>query len=170
MEGQSELGEKEHEAVRARRAALDQEALQMRNGVTAREQQLTEVKRSLAESEARNAAESRELSVMCQECRALPRSMLPSPRSPAPVHAPPQPPILPPVPSVTMEEHERILKAAIGPLESTISHLKAQCESATRDKQSLAGEVHRLSGLVGRMQDEASDVVRQLPVVTPWTA
>ena len=72
MEGQAELGEKEREAVRARRAALDQEALQMRNGFTAREQQLTKVRRPRAESEARSAAESRELSAMLQECRALP--------------------------------------------------------------------------------------------------
>ena len=142
----------------------------MRNGFTAREQQLTEVKRSFAESEARNAAESRELSVMLQECRALPRIMPPSPRSPAPVPAPPQYPVLPPVPSVTMEEHQRTLKETIGPLESTISHLRAQCELITRDKQSLADEVHRLSGLVDHMQDEASDAVRQLPAVAHWTA
>ena len=48
----------------------------------AREQQLVEVKRSLALSEARNATESRELNVMFQECRALPQTI--HPRRPAP--------------------------------------------------------------------------------------
>ena len=61
LESQAELGERERAAVRARRAALDHEASQMRDGFLAREQQLIEVRRSLAESEARNAAESREL-------------------------------------------------------------------------------------------------------------
>ena len=47
----------------------------MRDGFLVREQQLIEVKRSLADSEARNAAESRELTVMLQECRALPMTI-----------------------------------------------------------------------------------------------
>ena len=173
LEGQAELGEREREAVLARRAALDHEASQMRDGFVAREQQLIEVRRSLAESEARNAAESRELAVMLQECRALPRIMPPSPpsatRSPCP--APPLAlPVLPPFSSVTREEHERILRAAIGPLESTINQLKVQYEDASRDKQSLAEEVNRLTELVDSMQDEASDSVRPLPVVGPCPA
>ena len=45
----------------------------MRDGFLARERQLIEVRRSFAESETRNAAESRELTVMLQECRALPQ-------------------------------------------------------------------------------------------------
>ena len=167
LEGQAELGEREREAVRAHRAALDQEASQMRDGFMAREQQLIEVNRSFAESEARTAAESRELTVMLQECRALPWIIPPPPRSPAP---PPALPAPTPVPSVTLEEHERILRATVGPLDCTINQLKVQYESVARDKQSLTDEVHRLSGLVDSMQDEASDVVRQLPVVGPWTA
>ena len=137
----------------------------------AREQQLIEVKRSFAESEARNAAESCELTVMLQECRALPMIIPSSPRSPAPVPTPlPALPVPPPVPSVTLEEHERILRAAIGPLQSTINQLKVQYENSTRETQSFTDEVHRLSGLVGSMQDEASDAVRPLPVVGPWPA
>ena len=102
LEGRAELGESEREAVRAKRAALDHEASQMRAGFMAREQQLAEVKRSLTMSEARNAAESRELNVMLQECRALPQIIPPSPRSPAPA--------LPSVPPVTLEAHERLLR------------------------------------------------------------
>ena len=93
----------------------------------AREQQLIEVKRSFAESEARNAAESRELTAMLQECRALPKIIPSSPRSPAPAAAPlPALPVPPPASTVTIEEHERILRAAIGPLECTINQLKVQ--------------------------------------------
>ena len=141
----------------------------MRNEFIARERQLVEVKRSLTESEARNAAESRELAVMLSECHALPRVIPPSPRSPASV-APPTPPISPPVPSVTLEEHQRLLRAAISPLESTINQLKVQYENVTKDRESLAREVSRLSGLVDNMQDEASDAVGQLPLVGPGSA
>ena len=142
LEGQAELGESEREAVRAHRAALDQEAAQMRAGFMAREQQLVEVKRSLALGEARNAAESRELNAMLQECRALPYAIPPSPRSSAAA--------LPPVPPVTLESHERLLR---------------KYEDAAKEKQSLAAEVHRLSGLVDRMQEEARDTVRPLPTL-----
>ena len=131
LEGQAELGEQEREAVRARRAALDQEASQMRDGFMAREEQLVQVRRSLAESEARNAAESRELAVMLQECRAclavMPPS--PSPRSPA---ATPALPIPQSVPTVTKEAHARVLRAAISPLENTINQLQLQYASVAK--------------------------------------
>ena len=65
----------------------------MRDSFYAREQQLVQVSRALAESEARNAAESRELTVMLQECRSLPTVMppSPSPRSPVATSALPLP-------------------------------------------------------------------------------
>ena len=49
----------------------------MREAFVAREQQLHLVKQSLSESEARNAAESRELTSMLQECRTIPQLIPP---------------------------------------------------------------------------------------------
>ena len=48
LEGQAELGEGERGAVLARRAALDHEASQMRDGFMVREQQLIEVSVNVA--------------------------------------------------------------------------------------------------------------------------
>ena len=179
LENQVGMSEREREAVVARRISLDQEAAQMRDGFIAQEQQLAEVRRSLAESEVRNAAESHELAVMLQECRAIP--LPPSPRSPPLALAPV--PVLPishaapdgvremsAVPSLTAEEHERILRRTIGPLETVISQLRTQYESVAKDKQSLAEEVSRLSGLVDSIQDEVNDTVNQLPSVGPCPA
>ena len=54
MESQAQLGESDREAVRAQRLALDNEAVQMKGVLAIREQQLTKVRQSFAESEARN--------------------------------------------------------------------------------------------------------------------
>ena len=77
VEGQAELGAQERAALNARRAALDQEANMMREGFAAHERQLATVQQHMAQCEARNAAESRELAAMYQECRALPTRIPP---------------------------------------------------------------------------------------------
>ena len=87
LEGQAELGTEERAALQDRRAALDQESAQMRAGVYAQEQQLALVKQTLVQNESRNAAESRELAAMFQECRALP-ARLPHLLSHDPLQAP----------------------------------------------------------------------------------
>ena len=106
LESEARLGEQERQSALLRRAALDQEALQMMDGFLAREQQLVRFKLSLAESEARNAAESRELSAMFHECRSF---MPPSPMLRSPAVTPSHPG------AVSREEHERILRAALAP-------------------------------------------------------
>ena len=61
------------------------------------------------------------------------------------------------------------MRATVGPLEQTINHLKSQLETATKDKQDLMSELSRLSGLLDTMQSEASDNVRQLPMLGSGT-
>ena len=65
--------------------------------------------------------------------------------------------------SMTLEEHERLMKAAIGPLETQINLLQSLCEGATKENQGLNDEVSRLTALVDAMQYEASDSVAPLP-------
>ena len=65
--------------------------------------------------------------------------------------------------SMTWEEHEQLLKAAVGPLETNINQLQVLCEGATKDKQNLTDEVSRLTGLADALQYEASDAVPPLP-------
>ena len=107
------------------------------------ENQLRDIMQSLAQSEARNASESQELTLMLQECRALPRSA--SPRLATPAIGPPMaPPSSPPMPMVPKDEHVKFMKAA----ESTISQLRAHCERAIKERRYLNDEVRRLTGLV----------------------
>ena len=73
----------------------------------------------MAQCEARNAAESRELAAIYHECRALPVRRPPSPRGRSPIRSPPEH-------SMTEEEHLQILRATAVPLESTIHMLKQQ--------------------------------------------
>ena len=80
-----------------------------------------------------------------------------------------QPPLPQQIPTVTIAEHERLLRAAVGPLEQTIKHLKEHLEAATKDKQALMSELTRLSGLLDAMQSEATDNVRQLPMLGSGT-
>ena len=71
---------------------------------------------------------------------------------------------------MTLEEHERLLRDVLSPLELAVERLSAQCESELEEKQKLSDEVARLTGLVDDMQAEASDSLRPLPTVSLGTA
>ena len=77
VEGQAELGAHERVALIARRDALDQEANAMRAGFATHGRNLLTIQQNIAQIEARNAAESRELADMYHECRALPTRIPP---------------------------------------------------------------------------------------------
>merc|ERR1712242_483810 len=89
------------------------------------------------------------------ECRMPPVSAPPTPRAFMPPQVPPLPGL--PAPSsssggvttaMTVEEHERLMKAVIGPLEEKLNRLHAMYEGEKKDKHALLGDVNRLSGLV----------------------
>ena len=163
LESQAELREADREAVVVYRSALEREASMMRAEVAAKEQQLVGVKHALIMGQERNAAESRELAAMLQECRVPPAPVPPPPQAAMPpqTSALPGPPPLPSksgeaprntgieyrieatqqkdatARSMTLEEHERLMKAAIGPLETKINLLQGLCEGATKETKGL---------------------------------
>ena len=170
LEERAELREADRHEVAAYRSALDQQAAQLRTEFSAKEQQLMQLKQALVHGQEQNAAEKRQLAFMLQECRMPPVSAPPTPRAFVPPQVPPLPGL--PAPSsssggppagMTVEEHERLMKAVIGPLEEKLNRLHAMYEGEKKDKHALLGDVNRLSGLVDTMQAEARDVVPPLP-------
>ena len=122
LEERAELREADRHEVAAYRSALDRQAAQLRSEFSEKERQLMQFKRALVQGQEQNAAEKRELAFMLQECSMPPVSAPTTPR----VFMPPQVPPLPglPAPSssggdaaaaMTMEEHEKRMKATIGP-------------------------------------------------------
>merc|ERR1711876_106652 len=110
----------------AYRMSLDQQASQLRSEFSAKEQQLMQFKRGLVQGQEQVAAEKRELALMLQECRMPPASAPSTPRGGMPPQVPPLPvPVAPSLASgdamMTMEDHDKRMKAAIGPLEERIN-------------------------------------------------
>ena len=140
----------------------------------AREQQLLQFKRTLVIGQEQNAAEKQELAYMLQECR-MPPSAPSTPRAALPAGMVPPLPVLPapsstggepPSGAMTVEEHDKLMKAIIGPLEEKLGHIQTLYENERKDKKILLADVTRLHGLIDSMQSELSearDVVSPLP-------
>ena len=187
LEGQAELREADRLEMVAYQASLDQNAAQLTAEFAAREQQLMQYKQALVVGQEQNAAEKRELAFMLQECRMPPASAPQTPRAIAPPQVPPLPGLPAPstpngggptgigtdgqalrlrdsaAQSMTVGDHERRLRATIGPLEERLNKLQAMYESERKDKKILLEETDRLNGLVDIMQSEAREAVSPLP-------